>query len=175
MASQFTDPGWWQQRPRQPQEISTMKMIVGTLVPAIVIVAVVAVIITSREQGSSKGQGERSVAAFQVCLSAHGITATTKSGSPAQQQALTDCRENLPSGTHISNFSAGANAQQQLGECMQDAGSGRPRGSGRFGGGRGGPSDSYLNALTICRSLVQSGEAPPPTAPAQTSTTPPIA
>ena len=174
MASQFTDPSWWQPRPRRPQEISATKVIVGTLVPAILVVgAVVAVIVTSRHKGQAKAQSERSVAAFSVCMSAHGITASTKSGSPAQQQALDDCRETLPSGTRIGNFSAGASAEEQFGQCMRDAGGGRPRRS-RFGGG-GGPSSSFLNALTVCRSLVETGQPALPAAPVQTSTAPPIA
>jgi hypothetical protein len=172
-APQFTDPEWWQQRPRQPQEISTTKVIVGTLVPTILIVAVVVAVINARNDGSAKVQGERSVAAFGVCMAAHGITAKMKSGSPAQQRALDDCRATLPSGTHVGNFAAGDSPDQQFAECMRDAGGDRSRGSGRFGRGR--PSTNFLNTFSVCRSLIQSGPPQTQPIPTPTSTTPPIA
>lgn len=170
---QFTDPDWWQRRPRQTPEISTTKVIVGTLVPAVLIAFVVVAVINARHDGSAKSQSERSVTAFGVCMAAHGITAATKSGSPAQQQALDDCRPSLPSGTHVGNFAPGESADQQFAECMRDAGGGRSRSGGRFG--RGGPSRNFLNAFEVCRSLIQAGPPQTETIPAPTSSTPPIA
>ena len=174
MADQFSDPGWWQHRPRHEQATSTTKLLFGTLLPAVVIVAVVATIVVQSTKHSTGAQSERSVVAFTVCMQAHGITSSTKSGSSKQQLALSDCRNTLPRGTHISNFSAGASSQEQFAECMQDAGPGRSR-AGRFGGG--GPSQSYQDAFTICRNLIQAGAASDTrTIPATpTSTTPPVA
>jgi hypothetical protein len=63
-------------------------------------------------------------------------------------------------------------------ECMQSAGAGSRRGGsrfgGRFGGGARGPSEKYMQAFAVCRSLLQTGSAPPP--PASTGpATPPVA
>jgi hypothetical protein len=174
MADQFSDPGWWQHRPQHEQVTSTTKVILGTLLPAAVIIGVVVMIAVQGGKHSNRVQSERSVVAFTVCMQAHGVTSSTRSGSPKQQQALSDCRNTLPAGTHISNFSADAN-QDQFAACMQGAGGDRSRGRGRFG--RGGPSQGFQNAFSICRALTQSGTpGNTPTIPATpTSTTPPIA
>ena len=175
MADQFSDPGWWQRRPQHEQATSTTKVILGTLLPTVVIVGVAVLIIVQSGKHSTSAQSERSVVAFTVCLQAHGVTSSTKSGSSKQQLAMNDCRNTLPAGTHISNFSADASNQDQFAECMQGAGGDRSRSRGRFG--RGGPSQSYLNAFSICRTLTQSGApAETQTIPVTpTSTTPPVA
>ena len=170
MAAKFSDPGWWQHRPRPEQAESPTKLVLGTLLPAVAVVAVVVVVVLQASHHSAAGTGDRSVAAFEVCLTAHGVTAQTKSGSARQQKALDDCRGMLPAGTRISNFGPGEQPQAQLAECMRDAGPGRSRGFDR-----GGPSSSFLTALAACRSMIGVAEQSAPIAPAQTSTTPPEA
>jgi hypothetical protein len=174
MADRFTDPGWWQHRPRHEQATSAPKLLVGTLLPALVIVGVVVMIVIQSTRPSASGRSDRSVVAFTVCMQAHGVSSSTKSGSPKQQLALGDCRDTLPRGAHVSNFSAGGSSQEQFDDCMRGAGRGRSGSPGRFGRG---PSQGYLDSFTICRSLTQSGGPSEtrtiPATPA--STAPPVA
>jgi uncharacterized membrane protein YgcG len=57
-------------------------------------------------------------------------------------------------------------------QCMKSMGAGSGsgfRGGGRFGGGRG-PSQSFRNALAVCRSLLQTGGLSPQPLPTTTAT-----
>jgi hypothetical protein len=172
MDPEFSDPAWWPRRFEEPKTTSATRLILGTLIPAVVGIVIVAVILTQKHH-SAGAQQAGSVLAFETCIVANGVKPTTRNGSTRQQTAIDNCRTMLPQGTHISNFGSAGTAQDQFSECMSDAGSGRSQG-GRFGSRR--PSESYLNAFEICRTLTQAGDpgqAPPTTAP--TSTAPPIA
>ena len=165
MEPKFSDPAWWPRRLELPKTTSPARLIVGTLVPVIAVVALVVAVLTHGGDSSSGSSG--SVVGFETCMAASGGAAAP--GTAGQAAAIANCRELLPAGTHIGRIGSGS-AQEQFADCMQDAGDGGRR--GRFGHG---PSRAFSNALEICRLLVRSpthDRPPSPPAPASPSQAP---
>ena len=166
MEPKFSDPAWWPRRLELPKTTSPARLIVGTLVPLIAVVALVVAVLTHGGDSSNGNSG--SVVAFETCMAASGAGAAAP-GTAGQSAAIANCRELLPAGTHIGRIGSGT-AQEQFADCMQDAGDGGRR--GRFGHG---PSRAFSNALEICRLLVQAptrDRSPSPPAPASPSRAP---
>ena len=160
MAAQFSDPAWWPKPPpAPPKPISPMKIVFGTVVPAIALVGLVIFIVTqSRGHGSSVSTS-RSLAAFDSCAKAHGVAPGEQLSGAKGRQVLEACRDKLPPGTQVGSFGAAPQQdtpQQQFAECVQNATAGLPHGG--FGGGRfgGRPSSELRSAVSVCRSLVES-------------------
>ena len=172
MASQFSDPAWWPKPPPQPPKaISMTKVVFGTLLP---LAALIAGGILVFSQHTSSASSNRSIAAFDACLKAHGYVAG-RSDSNATEAAVRSCRNKLPPGTRLpggGNGSRGGNAQA-FNDCIRSSTAG-------LGHGAFSPADrqKFEEAIEVCRALVQGsgggGAQPPSTTTTSTTASPSI-
>jgi hypothetical protein len=101
------------------------------------------------------------MAAFDACLTAHGLQSSGSYPSQfdanvAAQQQMQTCGDKIPKAV-IQKAQDERRAQiASYRECIRNVGGG----SG-FGGYRGGPSQSFRQALSICQSLLAEGGRTP--------------
>jgi hypothetical protein len=136
-------------------------VVLVTLVPLAAAAAFFALATYGKRNGDVTKQP--SMAAFDACLTAHGLQ---PSGSdPSQfdatvlaQQQMQACGDKIPKAV-LQKAEDERRAQiASYRECIRNVGGG----SG-FGGYRGGPSRSFRQALTICQSLLGEGRQAPKT------------
>jgi hypothetical protein len=166
--TQFSDPAWWPKPPpKPPTPISIRKVLFGTLLPILAVAGFAAWVITQHH--SSEPSATRSIAAFESCIRAHGVTGGSTSADQARQ-ASQACAGKLPPGTRIGSFGGStdrptASEEEAFNECMRSATAGIPRRPGSA------ESDAMRNAVDMCRALTQTTSGTTTTAPATTTTT----
>ncbi len=172
MATQFSDPAWWPKPPpKPPQRISPLKILFTTLLPVAAVAAVVVLIVKQQSHGSTKPSAPPSIAAFESCLRAHGVSGGEQGAIVGR--AATACRSELPVGTQPRAFgpqqsAENASVQQAFEQCVRTAVGSLSRGGGSFGG-HGGSRQSFESAIAVCRATAEQ-EA---TTPTETTTTTP--
>ena len=171
MGTQFSDPAWWPKPPpKPPQRISPAKIVFGTLLPVAAVVTVAVFVIRQQSHSSSRATAPPSIAAFEACLKAHGVTGGERGASVGR--AAGACRSELPSGTQPQAFEparseAQSRVQQAFEQCVRNAVAAVPGGGGGSFGGRGPNRQAFDEAVAVCRATAQHET----TAPAETTTT----
>ncbi len=159
MASQFSDPEWWPKPPpKPPRPISIWKVVFGTLVPAVAVIAGAAFVVTQRS-GSSAGS---------PCPAATSAAAPT-AGGPVAPRGPQACAPARPPGTGTGRFGGDGPGQVAFESCIRSATAGLSPGSFRHGHG-----DAIRNAYEVCQTLIQ-GSGTAPLEPGTTTATPPAA
>ncbi len=151
MGSEFSDPAWWPTPPpAPPKPISTSKIVLGTIVPVVLVAALVAGLVSQRSHSSASG---RSLVAFQDCLKGQGVlVSSAESNDALLRQAAVACRNHVPALPKTADPQAAA--AQAMQQCM-NAASAKLRSTanvrpGPFGGGP--PSrQAYERAVATCR------------------------
>jgi hypothetical protein len=151
MASEFSDPAWWPTRPPgPPKSISTSKIVLGTIVPVILVAALVIGLVSHRSSSPTSG---RSLAAFESCLKDQGaLVSSAESNDALLRQAAVACRSHVPLLPRTADREAAA--ERALQGCMKAASAKLRSGPnvriGPFGGGP--PSRrAYENAVATCQ------------------------
>jgi hypothetical protein len=144
-------------------------VILVTLVPVVAALGFLALATYGKRTGNIADQP--SMAAFDACLTEHGLQPAGQYPSQfdatiAAQQQMKACGDKIPKKV-IENAEAKQRAAMtSYRDCIKNmSNGGGPRGFGRF---RSGPSQSFRDAFSICRSLMQGGGdggSPAPAAP----------
>jgi hypothetical protein len=111
---------------------------------------------------------EPSMAAFDACLTEHGLQSegynSQFDATVAAQQQMKVCGDKIPKAVIQKAEAKQRAAMASYRECLRNVG-----GSGGFGGFgryRDGPSKSFRDAFSICRSLLGGGGSAPAPKPA---------
>jgi hypothetical protein len=145
-------------------------VLLATLVPVVAALGFFALATYGKRSGNIADQP--SMAAFDACLTEHGLQPTGSYASQfdatvAAQQQMKACGDKIPKKVLEKAAAEQRSARSSYRDCIRNmSGGSRSRGFGRF---RGGPSQSFRDAFSICRSLLENGGGgPTPAAPKTT-------
>ena len=142
-------------------------VLLTTLVPVVAALGFFALATYGKRTGNIADQP--SMAAFDACLTEHGLQPAGNYPSQfdatvAAQQQMKTCGDKIPKKVLEKAAAEQRAATSSYRECIRNMAGSGSRGFGRF---RSGPSQSFRDAFSICRSLLQNGDGgtPPPAAP----------
>jgi hypothetical protein len=140
---------------------SVGQVLVVTLVPVVAALAFFALATYGKKTGNIADQP--SMAAFDACLTEHGLQSTGNYPSQfdatiAAQQQMKACGDKIPKQVIQRAEAKQRAAMDSYRECIHNMAGGSDGSFGRF---RGGPSSSFQQAFSICRSLMQNGGGQP--------------
>jgi hypothetical protein len=149
-------------------------VLLTTLVPVVAALGFFALATYGTHKGDIRDQP--SMAAFDACLTEHGLQPagsypTQFDETVAAQEQMKACGDKIPEQVLQKAAEEQRAASSSYRECIRNMAGSRSRGFGRY---RSGPSQSFRDAFTICRSLLQNGgeNTPPPAAPKTKSPAP---
>ena len=145
-------------------------VLLTTLVPVVAALGFFALATYGKHSGNIADQP--SMAAFDACLTEHGLQPAGQYPSQfdatvAAQQQMKACGDKIPKQVLEKAAAEQRAAQSSYRECLRNmSGGSRYRWFGRY---RSGPSQSFRDAFSICRSLMQNGGGgPAPSTPKST-------
>ncbi len=156
--SDFSDPAWWPTPPpKPPKAASTPKLVFGTLLPLVVVGAVVAAFVTHRSNSSTDTAG-RSLTSFEACMKDQGADAPSASSNVRLLRLDAEaCKDHLPKGIPVPTYAEPSGpsetARQAFQQCVQSA-----LASLRGGSVRGVSSRQDIQrAVDFCRTVAAPG------------------